>query len=130
MQEKFDAFPADARQRLMEIRDLIYALAERENLGDVHETLKWGEPSYLVKRGSTVRIAWKTKHPSAVSVFVNCNTILVETFRELFPDSLEFVGNREIRLPISRPIPSKDLEACILLALRYHDLKHLPMLGV
>jgi hypothetical protein len=41
----------------MRLREIILQTAfEIEELKEIEETLKWGEPSYLVKKGSTVRM--------------------------------------------------------------------------
>ena len=129
VQEKFDAYPADAREQLLKIRNAILELGQNENIGEITETLKWGEPSYLAKKGSTVRIDWKARKPDHVSVFFSCQTTLVETFRELYSDKLDCIGSREIALLISEPLPAAELTACLSMALRYHKIKHLPLLG-
>ncbi|MEM8860848.1 MAG: DUF1801 domain-containing protein [Chloroflexota bacterium] len=127
--EKFNSYPAEARAKLFEIREAIFELGQSEKIGEITETLKWGEPSYLAKKGSTVRMDWKSRKPDHVSLFFSCQTTLVETFRELYSDQLQFVDNREIALPISDDLPISELKACISMALRYHSIKHLPLLG-
>ena len=71
----------------------------------------------------------KAKSPNHISVYFNCRTVLVETFKELYMDTFSFVGNREIILPLSKPIPMQELKHCISMSLRYHSIKHLPLLG-
>ncbi|MEH6556714.1 MAG: DUF1801 domain-containing protein [Oceanicoccus sp.] len=129
IKDKFDAYPDKAKTRLLEIRAIILDTAQREGVGELTETLKWGQPSYLVKQGSTVRINWAPKNPNKVSVFFNCKTTLVETFREIYGAGLQTVGNREIEIPISGHIPISVLSACVSMSLRYHTIKHLPLLG-
>ncbi len=59
----FNAYPPKFRRGLLALRDLILETAEAtEGVGEIQETLKWGEPAYLpVKRGigTTIRIGWK-----------------------------------------------------------------------
>ncbi|AEF54332.1 DUF1801 domain-containing protein [Marinomonas posidonica] len=129
IENKFDAYPADARQRLYEIRRLIFEMADELKLGVITEELKWGEASYCSKIGSPIRLDWKEKHPNQVSLFVHCQTQLMETYKELYADRLAFVGKREIQLPLSAPMPLTELRSCIAMALQYHQLKHLPLLG-
>ncbi|WP_394179016.1 DUF1801 domain-containing protein [Marinomonas posidonica] len=129
IENTFDAYPADARQRLYEIRNLIFEIAEELNLGTITEELKWGEASYSSKIGSPIRIDWKAKQPNLVSLFVHCQTQLMETYKALYADHLNFVGKREIQLPLSEPMPLVELRGCIAMALQYHKLKHLPLLG-
>jgi hypothetical protein len=127
--KKFDSYPAAARQKLLTIRAAVFEVAEKEGMGKVTETLKWGEPAYLTKQGSTLRFDWKPKNPDQVSIYLNCNTTLVETFRLLYGDIFHIVGNREIQLPISESIPMTKLKACISMSLRYHKIKNIPLLG-
>ncbi len=126
---KFDSYPNDARTKLEEIRALILSTAIEENLGEISEQLKWGEPSYSCKFGSPIRIDWKPKHPDQVSVYVNCKTTLIKTYKEVYGSAFQFVDNREIVLPVSEPTPTPELRACMLMALKYHKLKGLPLLG-
>jgi hypothetical protein len=84
----------------------------------------------LVKGGSTVRFDWKERTPQHYFIFFNCKTKLVDTFRELYSDDLEFEGNRAIVLTLSDPIPRAILQHCIELSLTYKSIKHLPLLGV
>ncbi len=127
--EKFDVFPELARHQLLAIRNSIFDIPGTEHIPEITETLKWGEPSYLSKYGSTVRLSWKSKYPDHVSVFFNCKTSLVETFRELYRDDFIFIENRELRFLIAEPIPMAQLMSCITMSLRYHKIKHLPLLG-
>ena len=72
--------------------------ANSEGVGELEETLKWGEPSYLTtesKSGTTIRIDWKPKHPNQYAMYVNCKTTLVDTYRSLFPE-LTYEKNRAI----------------------------------
>ncbi|MCU4674240.1 DUF1801 domain-containing protein [Catenovulum sp. 2E275] len=109
--DKTKQYPPAAKQKIAELKALIYQVAAEDNLGKVIESLKWNELSYLCKQGSAVRIDWKIKHPEFVSLFFNCQSLLIETFRELYPDSFEFIGNREIRLPIDQPLSNHQLKA-------------------
>lgn len=129
VQNTFDHYPGDAKQQLLQIRALILELVAELELGHCEESLKWGEPSYSVKSGSPIRLDWKEKHPERVSLFFNCNTKLLSTFRELYTGLLEFEGNRELILPLSHPLPEKELKHCLQLALTYKKVKDLPLLG-
>lgn len=129
IEKKYQSYPDAARRVLLTIRGAIYELAEAESLGEVVETLKWGEPSFLTKKGSAVRIDWKSKQPDSVSIYFNCNTKLVDTFKELYGNTLQIVGNREIVFPMKDDLPLATLKSCISMALRYHTIKHLPLLG-
>jgi hypothetical protein len=126
---RFDSFPESVRNKLMEIRAVVLAQVGEEHIDDIVETLKWGEPSYVAKHGSTIRLGWSPKFPDHVSVFFNCNTVLIETFREIYQDTFQLVGKREIRLLLTDEVPMAALQSCLLMSLRYHKIKHLPLLG-
>ncbi len=129
----FERYPKSVRKRLMHLRRLILATAsETGGVGKLEETLKWGEPSYVTtesKSGSTVRLGWKKSNPHQYALHFHCSTTLVETFREIYRDSLAFEGNRSIVFDEQDEVPESELKHCIALALTYHRVKHLPMLG-
>jgi hypothetical protein len=62
----FNSYPQNIRTKLMFLRQLILeTAASTEGVGELEETLKWGEPSYLTsktKSGSTIRIDRKKSH--------------------------------------------------------------------
>ncbi|MBV1914419.1 MAG: DUF1801 domain-containing protein [Pseudomonadales bacterium] len=126
----FKKHPAAMRKKLLYLRQLILEVAsETEGVDQLEETLKWGEPSYLTKTGSTIRINCKKSDPSQYAIYFNCKTILVETFREIYRDTFCFEDNRAIVFNEGDEIPIEQLKHCIALALTYHDRKNLPMLG-
>ena len=56
-------------------------------------------------------------------------TVLVATFREILRDRLAFGGNRELILSLYDPLPVHEVSLCLAMALRYHQITHLPLLG-
>jgi len=112
------------------LRELIIKTAsEIEGLEVLEETLKWGEPSYLTKHGSTVRIDWKAKNPSQFAIYFKCTSRLVPTFKKIYKDTFTFEKNRAIVFGLDDSLPKKEIMHCISLALTYHKVKHLPLLG-
>ncbi len=130
IKDKFNSYPEAVKQCLMDIRALIFAVGKKEKVGTITEALKWGQLSYACRQGSPIRMDWSPKSPDKVSLYFHCQTKLVDTFRELYRDSLTCVGNREIVIPLSAPLPVDELSVCISLALRYHRIKQLPLLGI
>ncbi|KZN45424.1 DUF1801 domain-containing protein [Pseudoalteromonas luteoviolacea] len=122
-------YPEHVRARLELLRGLVFQVANELDLGDVEESLKWGEPSYKVKVGSPVRIDWKPKTPNNYFLYFHCQTKLVDTFRVLYSEALEFNGNRAIVLSLAEPLPKAIIKHCLELALTYQQRKHLPLLG-
>jgi hypothetical protein len=122
--QAFEAFPPPVRKKLLRLRALIFeTAAAMPGVGELDETLKWGEPAYLTsqsKSGSTVRIGWNRKRPSQYAMYFNCQTTLVDTFRTLFPHDFAFEGNRAIVFDIAETVPADALAHCIAAALSYH----------
>ncbi len=129
IQAKYDRYPSEIKPRMTELRTLVFEVARSLGLADVEESLKWGEPSYLVKGGSAIRMDWKAKSPERYSLYFNCKTTLIDTYRELYSDTLHFQGNREIVLNVNEPLPEDIIRHCIQLAFTYKSVKHLPLLG-
>tara|TARA_Y100001956_G_scaffold22734_1_gene22379 strand:+ start:2165 stop:2566 length:402 start_codon:yes stop_codon:yes gene_type:complete len=127
--DHLNQLPTLPSQKLMLLRELIFQTASEHDLGSIEESLKWGEPSYNVYGGSPIRIDWKAKTPDHYYLYFNCSTRLVDTFRELFGEQLNFQGNRAIILEVIQPLPRDAIKTCIRLALTYHKVKHLPLLG-
>ncbi|MDH7445873.1 DUF1801 domain-containing protein [Aquimarina sp. 2201CG14-23] len=119
------------REKITHLRNLIIETAEEiEEITSIEETLKWGEPSFLTKKGSTIRIDWKKSKPDQYGMYFQCTSKLVTTFRVIYKDTFQFEGNRAIIFPIQEDIPKKELQNCIRAALTYHTVKHLPTLGI
>lgn len=130
VEEVFESYPDDIRKKLKFLRQLIVDTArEIDGVGLLEETLKWGEPSYLAKGGSTIRIGWKKSSPTHYAMYFNCNTKLVDTFKELYTAEFRYEGNRAIVFQQDATIALEELQHCIALSLTYHKIKHLPMLG-
>ncbi|SJN09909.1 hypothetical protein CZ787_02495 [Halomonas citrativorans] len=129
IEAKFSTYPLEVRKQLTDIRRLVLSVAEENNLGTVEEALKWGEPSYLVKGGSTIRMDWKQNDPDVIKVYFHCQTRLIETFKEIYRDEFEYEGKRAIVVPLNASVVSGPLSHCLQMALKYHSLKHLPLLG-
>ena len=124
----FESYPPVMRKKLLGVRKLIFEVAMQDkNIGLLEESLKWGEPAYIAKGGSTVRINWKLSSP--MQFFIYCKTKLVETFKEVYGDLFSYEGNRAIILNEQGEIPLLPLKHCIALSLNYHRIKHLPLLG-
>lgn len=129
IQNKLQDYPENAQLALNHLKSLIYQVAKELAIDNIEESLKWGEPCYSVKTGSPIRMDWTLKTPNEYYLFFNCQTKLVDTFRELYADTLEFQGNRAIVLNLSEPPPEDAVKHCLGLALNYKKIKHLPLLG-
>jgi hypothetical protein len=127
----FDKYPEEVRTQLIRLRELVLESArELDGISTLEETLKWGEPSYLVKKGSTIRMDWKPKAPDQYAMYFKCTSRLVETFKTVYGDLFDYEGTRAIVFKQNEKITVQELKQCIKAALRYHKIKHLPTLGI
>jgi len=127
VKRKLESYPKEARRKLECLRQLILDVAANtEGVGEIEETLKWGEPAYLTsasKSGTTIRIDWKKKRPSHYALYVNCKTSLIDSYSSLFPGVFNYDGNRAIVFSLTEPLPEQELRICIQMALIYHRSK-------
>ena len=109
------------QQRLIPLRQLILVTAAQTiGVGEIEESLKWGEPSYTPSKkgiGSSVRLA--PRNDGKLSMHFICHTGLVDRFRELYSDRLTFEGNRTIVIDEYKPLAEQELRHCIAMALTY-----------
>ncbi len=130
VEEKFANYPTHIKPKIERLRQLILETAKEDaDLVKLEETLKWGEPSYLAKKGSTIRIDWKAKTPEQYAIYFKCTSKLVSTFKEVYGDTFNYENTRAILFSLDDKIPEKQLKECIHMALNYHKLKHLDKLG-
>ena len=130
----FDSWPKKVRLEATEIRSLIHEVAaeiklEHFSSAPLEEALKWGEPAFVLKTGSTLRMGYREKNPDVLSLYFICNTNLVDTFRELYGDQLVLVDNRELQIQCGDTSSKTMIRDCIRKTLEYHKIKHLPLLG-
>jgi len=126
----FNKYSPEVRKKLMRLRRLIFEVAGKtEGVGELEETLKWGQPSYLTsksKSGSTIRIGREKKTQGDYAMYFKCQSSLVAAFRELYPSEFRYEGNRAILFRLNDNIPVRELSRCIELALIYHLRKKKP----
>jgi hypothetical protein len=115
VETKFESYPPVVRRKLLALRDLVFRTARAHpEVGEIEETLKWGEPAYVTSNGagSTVRMDWKAKEPNQYAMYFHCQTNLVETFRTLFPHNFKFEGNRALLFDIEDRVPLDARSGC------------------
>lgn len=118
----FAGFAKEHREGLMLLRQLIFDVAaENPQIGKLDEALRWGQPSYLTsetKAGSTLRLGqMKT---GGFALFAHCQTDIISSFKELFPNDFIFEKNRAVCFKSSDEIQSDKLKLLIRHALTYH----------
>ena len=114
-------FHSAALEELRPLRRLIHeTAAATQGVGDLEESLKWGEPSYAPAKkriGSSVRLA--PRNDGKVSMHFICHTGLVARFREIYGKELTFEGNRTIVIDTQNTLPEAALRHCVSMALTY-----------
>ncbi len=111
------------RKALLDVRELIFEVAQSDpRIGPIEETLRWGEPAYVTSKnrtGSTIRLSIE-KDSGMPALFFNCQTTLVEGFRQQFGSALTYSKNRAVVLDREYGQHSSALKICITAALTYH----------
>lgn len=126
--EVFNNYPEGFPEKLRYLRQLIITTAEEIGIPTLEETLKWGQPSYLAPKGSTVRLGWK-KTNNHYAIYFKCTSKLVLTFKEIYGATFNYEKHRAIEFTLADEVPEQALKHCISMALQYHQIKHLPLLG-
>ncbi len=120
----FENYPKEIKVKLLFLRQLIFEVASQtDGVGELEETLKWGQPSYVTtqsKSGSLIRLDQLKSHPGKYAMYFHCQTTLVDTFKEMYRDRFEFAGNRSIIFSAADDIPLAELKHCVSMALTYH----------
>ncbi len=118
---KFQSYPDASRASLLALRELIFEVAASDQrIGEVEESLKWGQPAYRPKRariGTTLRL--DARGDDTVALFYHCQSSLGEQIDALYGDRLE-MDHRSISISVKKPIETEILRHCIQMALTYH----------
>ena len=127
----FANYPDFVRDKMQHLRNLVIETAEEtEGVTLLEETLKWGEPSFVTKNGSTLRMDWKEKAPDQYAMYFQCTSRLIDTFRLVFDHKFQYEGKRAIVFQLNQKVPELELKECIKAALTYHQVKGLITLGI
>lgn len=114
----FDSFPNSARKGLLHLRELIFDRAAQDSkIAPVSEALRWGQPAYLCKTGSSLRLG--IPKTGGFALYVHCQTTLIRDFTELFPLDFTVEGSRAIHFQSESGIDDEKINFLITAALRY-----------
>ncbi len=101
-------WPDTAQKTFHHLRQIIFdTAASNPQVAPLSEALKWGEPSFLTKTGTTLRIDWKARSPDEIGLFVICRTDLLDQIRAMYPNAFRFEGTRALYLRLDAPIPEQ-----------------------
>ncbi|SDW21911.1 hypothetical protein [Litoreibacter albidus] len=113
----FASMPADVATTLRAARlDILRAAAASNEVGQLDETMKWGEPAYLTcapKTGTTLRLGLIG---GQAAVMVPCSTAIIDDARAIFGPLPELSGKRGLVLGGQRQVFNYVVDA----ALHYH----------
>lgn len=119
--ERFLQFEGIRGERLWQLREMIFDVAESDDrIGPLSEQLRWGDPGYITeatKAGSIIRLGLFGK--SRVALFFHCRTTLVESFRGIYADRLEYSKNRAVLIDPDRMPGGNILSHCVHMSLTY-----------
>ncbi|PQJ21006.1 DUF1801 domain-containing protein [Tenacibaculum sp. SG-28] len=122
---KILSYPDFVGEQMKFLRELIIEVAkETPEVTNLEQVLKWGEPSFLNKNGSTLRMDWKEKTPTQYQMYFKCTSRLIETFKLVFGDLFKYEKNRAIIFQLDQEIPVTELKKCIRATLMYHKVKN------
>ena len=118
----FENYPPNIKQKALEIRAAIFEIAAKNpQIGEIEETLKWGEPAFITtstKSGSTIRID-KKRNQNKLAVYFICKTTLIEDFKTIFGDIFTYEGNRALIFDCDTKLPMNEIKTCLEMALTY-----------
>lgn len=126
VEQVFASFPESVGKRLLFLRNLIFEVAsENFSVGEIEESLKWGQPSYVPnnKSGSPIRLGAEKKTLDQYGLYVNCNTSLIETFKHIYPSKFTYGGNRSVLFETNSELDTEAMKHIIDIALTYHKKK-------
>ena len=118
----FAACPKEALQGLMQLRALIFHLAQdTPGVGVVEEALRWGQPAYLTAEtdaGTTLRLG--LPKAGGFALYAHCRTTVIQTFADRFGDDYCYEGNRAVLFQTCADIQPQKISLLIVHALTYH----------
>ncbi|GGA30547.1 DUF1801 domain-containing protein [Neptunicoccus cionae] len=117
VQAAFNSFPPAEQEKLLAVRRLIFDSAVAVEAGAVTETLRWGQPAYLVKRGSSLRLG--VGKTGQAAIFAHCQSSIIGSFATAFGGDFALDGNRAVYLDRVGPEELEKLRFLILHGLQY-----------
>lgn len=111
-------YPKDAQAGVLRLRSLIYEVAGvTPDVDDIEECLKWGQPAFLAKTGSTLRIG--VHKQASFALYAHCRTDIIAAYAEAFPGLDRIDGNRAVLFDSQDQIEPARLSKLIRHALTY-----------
>jgi len=91
----FDLPDEKARAGLLALRDLILETAGAlPDIGPVEEALRWGQPSYISRKGTPLRLG--VPKSGRFGLFVHCQSRVIPNYLERYPAWDRIEGTRAL----------------------------------
>jgi hypothetical protein len=91
----FNLADDQARMGLLKLRDLILETAETlPDIGPVGEALRWGQPSYISRKGTPLRLG--VPKSARFGLFVHCQSRVIPNYIERYPAWDRIDGTRAV----------------------------------
>ncbi|MDF1668488.1 MAG: DUF1801 domain-containing protein [Roseovarius sp.] len=117
-----DGYAQPTRDGVHHLRRLILQTAKATpEVGPVEETLRWGQPAYLTRKGSTLRIG--PHRDASFALFAHCQSTIIASYAQAFPSWDQIDGNRAVLFDSPNQIEPQRLSHLIRHALSYHVTK-------
>ncbi len=114
----FNTFPDDVREGLLLLREQIFTVAKTsKTVTPITEALRWGQPAYLSKTGSTLRLG--IPKTGGFAIYAHCQTTIMSDFVRMFPEGFKVEGNRAIHFANQHEIDTDKLHFLISRAQTY-----------
>lgn len=98
VEEAYDLTDREARECLLQLREMIFDTAQAQpDIGVIEETLRWGQPAYLTpetKAGSTIRLG--VPKTARFALFVHCQSRLIPDYLAAYPMWDRVEGTRAV----------------------------------
>ena len=123
VEDIYHSYPENIRNLCLQLRTLIFDISNsHDDIGQIEETIRWNEPAYIPrhsKKGSMIRIHHNPKKPYDFALYFLCSTSLIDQFKEQYPNTFMFGGNRALEFMAHKPLPLDAIHHCIYQALTY-----------
>ena len=108
-----EGYAPDTRKGVLTLRDLILDLADEP----LTEALRWGQPSYIARRGTPLRLG--PHREASFAIFAHCQSNVINTYASQFPGWDRIDGNRAVLFDHVDQIEPERLATLIRHALTY-----------
>ena len=123
---RIETWPDPAQAHFVALRGLVHEVAAAANIGQLDESLKWGQPAWRPVRprvGSTLRVDWSASAPERLMAFVDCKTNLASEMETRFPGQFSNDGRRALGFDLGAPLDRDAVWTLAHLTLTYHRAK-------